>query len=92
MRALSHADDGAFTDFLLSEAGVAVVSGSGFGAPGHVRISFATSREQLEKAIVEARELGCTLFYFTGGEYVEEKEKKEGEEAEEEEKKEENVT
>jgi aspartate aminotransferase len=26
-------------------------AGSGFGAPGHVRISFATSREQLEKAL-----------------------------------------
>jgi len=30
--------------------------------------SGSLSREQLEKAIVEARELGCTLFYFTGGE------------------------
>jgi len=28
-----------------------VVAGSGFGAPGHIRISFATSREQLEKAL-----------------------------------------
>jgi aspartate aminotransferase len=51
MRALGHADDEAFTDFLLSNAGVAVVAGSGFGAPGHIRISFATGHEQLDKAL-----------------------------------------
>jgi aspartate aminotransferase len=58
MRTLGHADDEAFTNFLLAEAGVAVVSGSGFGAPGHVRISFATSRELLDKAL---RQIGQTL-------------------------------
>jgi len=30
--------------------------------------SSSLSREQLEKGIREARALGCTLFYFTGGE------------------------
>ncbi|MBU0908930.1 MAG: radical SAM protein, partial [Proteobacteria bacterium] len=30
--------------------------------------SSSLSREQLEKGIAEARVLGCTLFYFTGGE------------------------
>ena len=34
-----------------SEAGVAVVPGSGFGAPGHMRISFACSMETLEDAL-----------------------------------------
>jgi len=53
MRALGHADDECFTNFLLSEAGVAVVAGSGFGAPGHIRISFATSRELLAKALAQ---------------------------------------
>ncbi len=58
MRALGHATDDAFTDHLLTRAGVAVVAGSGFGAPGHIRISFATSREQLEKAL---RKMGEAL-------------------------------
>jgi aspartate aminotransferase len=35
----------------LVEAGVAVVPGSGFGAPGHMRISFACSMEMLEDAL-----------------------------------------
>jgi len=33
------------------EAGVAVVPGSGFGAPGHMRISFACSMPTLEDAL-----------------------------------------
>jgi aspartate aminotransferase len=36
---------------LLNEGGVAVVPGSGFGAPGHIRISFACSMQTLEKAL-----------------------------------------
>ncbi|MEY8205333.1 MAG: pyridoxal phosphate-dependent aminotransferase [Bermanella sp.] len=35
----------------LLEAGVALVPGSAFGTPGHMRISFATSDENLRKAI-----------------------------------------
>ena len=35
----------------LLEAGVALVPGSAFGTPGHMRISFATSDEYLQKAI-----------------------------------------
>jgi aspartate aminotransferase len=34
MRALGIKDDNAFAEYLLVEAGVAVVPGSGFGAPG----------------------------------------------------------
>jgi aspartate aminotransferase len=30
---------------------VAVVPGSGFGAPGHIRLSFATELAQLEAAV-----------------------------------------
>ena len=44
-------DDAEFTELLLNEAGVAVVPGSGFGAPGHIRLSFATSLPTLEKAL-----------------------------------------
>lgn len=52
MAALDLKDDQAFADLLLEKAGVAVVPGSGFGAPGHMRISFATSRALLEQALV----------------------------------------
>jgi len=38
-------------EFLLMEAGVALVPGSAFGAPGNMRLSFATSMEILEDAI-----------------------------------------
>jgi aspartate aminotransferase len=51
MRQLGFADDNAFCEFLLSDALVAGVPGSGFGAPGHLRLSFATSMENLAKAL-----------------------------------------
>ncbi|MDE2348632.1 MAG: pyridoxal phosphate-dependent aminotransferase [Gammaproteobacteria bacterium] len=51
MRALGIADDNAFAEFLLVQGGVAVVPGSGFGAPGHMRISFACSMKTLEGAL-----------------------------------------
>lgn len=51
MAALGLKDDNAFADHLLTQAGVAVVAGSGFGAPGHMRISFATSMQLLEKSL-----------------------------------------
>ncbi len=42
--------DLAFAEGLLQEQGVALVPGSAFGAPGCIRISFATSMENLQKA------------------------------------------
>ena len=51
MKLVGAADDNAFAEFLINEAGVAVVPGSGFGAPGHIRLSFACSMETLEDAI-----------------------------------------
>jgi len=51
MRSMGIKDDNAFAEFLLVEAGVAVVPGSGFGAPGHMRISFACSMQTLEDAL-----------------------------------------
>lgn len=48
---LGLADDIALAEKLLLEAGVAVVPGSAFGAPGHLRLSFATSMEQLREAM-----------------------------------------
>lgn len=38
-------------EYLLQEAGVALVPGSAFGAPGNMRLSFATSKEVLADAI-----------------------------------------
>jgi aspartate aminotransferase len=51
MAALGCRDDAEFAELLLNEAGVAVVPGSGFGAPGHVRLSFACSLATLEQAL-----------------------------------------
>jgi len=51
MAARGCRDDGEFAEILLNEAGVAVVPGSGFGAPGHIRLSFACSMETLERAL-----------------------------------------
>ncbi len=45
------ADDIALAEFLLQEAGVALVPGSAFGAPGNMRLSFATSMDVLDDAI-----------------------------------------
>ena len=51
MMAFGIKDDNAFAEMLINDAGVAVVPGSGFGAPGHFRASFATSMATLEKSI-----------------------------------------
>ncbi|MGA7951562.1 MAG: pyridoxal phosphate-dependent aminotransferase [Thiobacillaceae bacterium] len=48
---LSARTDLEFCEYLLEDAGVAVVPGSAFGAEGYVRLSFATSSENLEKAL-----------------------------------------
>jgi aspartate aminotransferase len=51
MRALGLKDDNEFAEYLLVHAGVAVVPGSGFGAPNHMRISFACSIDTLKDAL-----------------------------------------
>jgi aspartate aminotransferase len=51
MRALGLQDDNEFAEYLLMHAGVAVVPGSGFGAPNHIRISFACSMDTLKDAL-----------------------------------------
>jgi aspartate aminotransferase len=51
MASLGCRDDGEFAELLLNEGGVAVVPGAGFGAPGHVRLSFACSMQTLEMAL-----------------------------------------
>jgi aspartate aminotransferase len=44
-------DSQTFADYLLDEARVAVVPGSGFGADAFVRISYATSMERLREGV-----------------------------------------
>ena len=58
MRALDIQDDNEFAEYLLVHAGVAVVPGSGFGAPNHMRLSFACSMQTLEDAL---RRIGAAL-------------------------------
>jgi len=48
---IAQATDLAFSAYLLEKALVAVVPGSAFGTEGYVRISFATSMQNLEKAM-----------------------------------------
>ena len=48
-------DDVELAEHLLREAGVALVPGSAFGAPGHLRLSFATSMDVLEDALGRLR-------------------------------------
>ncbi|HQU17372.1 MAG: aspartate aminotransferase [Chromatiales bacterium 21-64-14] len=49
------ANDVALAEFLLAKAEVAVVPGSAFGAPGHLRLSYATSMENLKEAVTRIR-------------------------------------
>ena len=51
MSSLGLKDDQAFAEHLLSTTGVAVVPGSAFGAPDHMRLSFACSMETLRTAL-----------------------------------------
>jgi aspartate aminotransferase len=44
-------DDLGLAEYLIEQGGVAVVPGSAFGAPGHMRLSIATSLANLEKAM-----------------------------------------
>ncbi|WP_432741678.1 pyridoxal phosphate-dependent aminotransferase [Methylobacter sp. G7] len=44
-------DDLDFSEYLIEEAGVALVPGSAFGTPGHIRISIATSMANLQNAL-----------------------------------------
>jgi aspartate/methionine/tyrosine aminotransferase len=44
-------DDVDLGEYLINEAGVALVPGSAFGAPGYMRLSFATSMDNLKKGL-----------------------------------------
>ena len=44
-------DDMDFADFLINDAKIALVPGTAFGVPNHLRLSFATSMENLQEAL-----------------------------------------
>jgi aspartate aminotransferase len=48
---LSDPSDIALSEYLLEDAGVAVVPGSAFGSEGYIRLSFATAMTNLENAL-----------------------------------------
>ena len=48
---IKEATDIALSEYLLAEAGVAVVPGSAFGSEGYIRLSFATSMDNLKTAL-----------------------------------------
>jgi aspartate aminotransferase len=48
---IKAATDVALSEYLLEHAGVAVVPGSAFGSEGYIRLSFATSMENLKNAL-----------------------------------------
>ncbi len=58
--ALGCKDDADFAELLLVQGGVAVVPGTGFGAPGHVRLSFACSLKTLEDALARISRVVAT--------------------------------
>ena len=51
LKSLDVADDLALTELLLEKANVAIVPGSAFGAPGYIRLSFASSEATLIEAL-----------------------------------------
>ena len=50
-------DDLALAEYLIEKAGVALVPGTAFGCPGHIRISIATSMENLEIALARIKKV-----------------------------------
>lgn len=50
------ATDLTLAGFLLEQARIAVVPGTPFGAPGHIRLSYATSINNVEKALKRMKE------------------------------------
>jgi aspartate aminotransferase len=48
-------DDVELAAWMLEHAGVAMVPGTAFGAPGHLRLSYATSMENLQECVRRIR-------------------------------------
>lgn len=50
-------DDIAFAEFILREAGVAILPGSAFGAPGYLRICFAPSENEIREGFEKIKSI-----------------------------------
>ena len=55
MKAKGLTEDADLTKLLLTQADVVIVPGTPFGAPGYVRISFACSIDELERAVARIK-------------------------------------
>lgn len=55
MKLKGYTDINAFTDAILTEAKVALVTGEGFGAPENLRISYATDLDTLKEAVIRIK-------------------------------------
>ena len=55
------ADSGDYTMYLLEEAHVACVDGAAFGAPGYMRLSYATSDDKIREAMRRIKEASLRL-------------------------------
>ena len=53
---IGAATDIALSNYLLEKSGVAVVPGSAFGLEGYIRLSFATSMQNLEQALTRIKQ------------------------------------
>ncbi len=49
-------DDIELSEYLLNVAEIAVIPGSAFGAPGYIRLSYATSMDNIKKAMKRMHE------------------------------------
>jgi len=54
-------DDVVVCEWLLDAAGVALVPGTAFGSPGHIRFSYAVSQNTLEDAVNRVAQASATL-------------------------------
>ena len=56
---------GDYTMYLLEEAHVACVDGAAFGAPGYMRLSYATSDDKIREAMRRIKEASAKLSHET---------------------------
>ncbi|MGI6096916.1 MAG: pyridoxal phosphate-dependent aminotransferase [Dethiobacteria bacterium] len=57
-KVITGGDD--FAEYLLEHFAVAVVSGSAFGAPNYIRLSYATSMENIERGLERIEKFVCS--------------------------------
>jgi len=58
---ITLSDDVKICEWLLEEAGVALVPGTEFGSPGHIRFSYAVSQDTLQDAVDRIAKAAATL-------------------------------